>query len=81
MSVILDEKGENNAHAPQEQPFTGEKEDDYVNWKPGRQELMILICLAIVSVVVALDGTVLVPVLPVSRTVKILFNLVADMKL
>ncbi|KAJ5367215.1 major facilitator superfamily-domain-containing protein [Penicillium brevicompactum] len=64
MSVYLGEKAEKNAHATQELPFKGEEDDDYVSWKPGRQELMILGCLAIVSLVVALDGTVLVPVLP-----------------
>lgn len=67
MSVYLGEKAEKNVHATQELPFKGEEDDDYVSWKPGRQELMILGCLAIVSLVVALDGTVLVPVLPVSR--------------
>ena len=67
MSVYLGEKAEKNAHATQELPFKGEEDDDHVSWKPGRQELMILGCLAIVSLVVALDGTVLVPVLPVSR--------------
>ena len=34
-------------------------------WKPGPGEWLILICLAIVSLVVALDATILVPVLPV----------------
>lgn len=66
MSVYLGEKAEKNAHATP-LPFNGDEDDDYVSWKPGRQELMILGCLAIVSLVVALDGTVLVPVLPVSR--------------
>jgi hypothetical protein len=34
-------------------------------WKPGPGEWAILTCLAIVSLVVALDATILVPVLPV----------------
>lgn len=34
-------------------------------WKPGPGEWAILACLAIVSLVVALDATILVPVLPV----------------
>lgn len=67
MSVLLDEKLGDVPHTPRESSLDVEEEDDFVNWKPGRQELMILGCLAIVSLVVALDGTVLVPVLPVSR--------------
>ena len=35
-------------------------------WKAGRREWMIIIVLAIVSLMVALDATILVPVLPVS---------------
>jgi hypothetical protein len=34
-------------------------------WKPGRGEWLILICLTILSLVVSLDATILVPVLPV----------------
>lgn len=35
-------------------------------WKAGRDEWLIIIVLAIVSLMVALDATILVPVLPVS---------------
>ncbi len=35
-------------------------------WKAGRDEWMVIIVLAIVSLMVALDATILVPVLPVS---------------
>ena len=42
------------------------EDEDYLKWKPAREELLILACLAIVSLVVALDATILVPVLPVS---------------
>ncbi len=35
-------------------------------WKAGRDEWMIIVVLAIVSLMVALDATILVPVLPVS---------------
>lgn len=36
-------------------------------WKAGRKEWMVIIVLAIVSLMVALDAIILVPVLPVSR--------------
>lgn len=39
-------------------------------WKAGRKEWMIIIVLAIVSLMVALDATILVPVLPVSASKK-----------
>ncbi len=35
-------------------------------WKAGRNEWMIIIDLAIISLMIALDATILVPVLPVS---------------
>jgi len=35
-------------------------------WKAGKQEWLIVICLATVSLMVALDATIVVPVLPVS---------------
>ena len=36
-------------------------------WRAGKSEWMIIIVIAIVSLMVALDATILVPVLPVSR--------------
>lgn len=39
-------------------------------WKAGRNEWMIIIVLAIVSLMVALDATILVSVLPVSASKK-----------
>ena len=39
-------------------------------WKAGKKEWMIIIVLAIVSLMVALDATILVPVLPVSALEK-----------
>ena len=35
-------------------------------WKPQMQENLIMLCLSVVSLVVALDATILVPALPVS---------------
>lgn len=35
-------------------------------WKPNKQEWTIMVTIAVVSLMVALDATVLVPVLPVS---------------
>lgn len=40
------------------------------DWKAGRAEWMIIIVIAIVSLMVALDATILVPVLPVSASRK-----------
>lgn len=42
----------------------GEKEE--VDWKPGKQEYAVMLTLAIISLMVALDATILVSVLPVS---------------
>lgn len=41
---------------------TPEAED----WKPGPKEYALMITLSIISLMVALDATILVPVLPVS---------------
>lgn len=46
--------------------LTGETIPVEQAWKAGRKEWMIIIVLAIVSLMVALDATILVPVLPVS---------------
>lgn len=37
-------------------------------WKPSRNELLVMISLSFISLMVALDATVLVTVLPVSTT-------------
>src|SRR5947209_5724729 len=37
------------------------------DWRPSRGEWLMVICFMIVSLVVALDATILVPVLPVRR--------------
>lgn len=37
-----------------------------VEWKPGKKEYAVMITLAIISLMVALDATILVSVLPVS---------------
>lgn len=49
------------ASNPKEKPIPSEQA-----WKAGREEHMIITVLAIVSLMVALDATILVPVLPVS---------------
>ncbi|KAN0096545.1 putative efflux pump antibiotic resistance protein [Hyaloscypha variabilis] len=44
----------------------GDTENENIaKWKAGRQEWSIVACLLIINVVVALDGTILVPVLPI----------------
>jgi hypothetical protein len=39
---------------------------NFTDWKPGRQEWMVIWTLSLISVVVALDSTILVTALPVS---------------
>lgn len=39
-------------------------EEDELEWKLGRQELLVMISLMLVSLIAALDATILVPVLP-----------------
>lgn len=80
MSVLQAEQVELQAghQQPQISTVAGEDEEDFLNWKPGREELIILACLAIVSLVVALDGTVLVPVLPVGSHSNTLASFVSD---
>lgn len=46
----------NDVEAVQEQP---------VEWKAQKQEYLVMITLAVVSLMVALDATILVPILPV----------------
>jgi hypothetical protein len=41
----------------------GEKAE--VEWKPGKQEYAVMLTLAVISLMVALDATILVSVLPV----------------
>ena len=52
---------------PENQASTSRLSD--TEWKAGRDEWMIIIVIAIVSLMVALDATILVPVLPVSPLV------------
>ena len=40
-------------------------ERDQADWKPGKQEFAVMLTLAFISLMVALDATILVSVLPV----------------
>jgi hypothetical protein len=42
------------------------KDEDWAEWSPGRQEWMVMATLALISLIVALDATILVSALPVS---------------
>jgi hypothetical protein len=42
-------------------------QDGGAEWKPGKQEYAVMITIAVVSLMVALDATILVPVLPVRK--------------
>lgn len=50
-----------------EDTSTAITEESVPEWKIGRQEALIMISLIVVSLIAALDATVLVPVLPVSK--------------
>ena len=55
---------------PQTEPTMSKDEEalesEIADWKPHRQEYSVMITLALISLMVALDSTILVPVLPVS---------------
>ncbi|KAH8695198.1 major facilitator superfamily domain-containing protein [Talaromyces proteolyticus] len=55
----------NRSSRPPEFPAS---EEGHLNWKVGREEISILACLAIISLMVALDATIISPVLPVLST-------------
>ncbi len=40
-----------------------------VEWKPGKKEYAVMLTLALISLMVALDATILVSVLPVSNCI------------
>ena len=50
-----------------ERPSTPVVQEPVPEWKLGRQEILIMMALMVVSLTAALDATVLVPVLPVSK--------------
>jgi hypothetical protein len=50
-----------------------EKEDPLATWKPRKQEWLIMISLSLLSLMVALDATILVSVLPVCIIFIVLF--------
>jgi hypothetical protein len=81
MASLMEKPEDKSGHSQQSLPISDASEDEFENWKAGRQQLMILGCLAIVSLVVALDGTVLVPVLPVSDNCLIIPESITNMKL
>ncbi|KAI9773732.1 MAG: hypothetical protein M1839_002030 [Geoglossum umbratile] len=58
----LDEPEDLKAGKPEiEEPL---REEDWAEWSPGFQERMVMATLALISLIVALDATILVPVLP-----------------
>ena len=61
---VLRRDGETGSMAgPQlEQGLTGDADD----WKPGKKEYAVMLTIALISLMVALDATILVSVLPVS---------------
>ena len=55
-----------------ENTSTAVTREPVLEWKLGRKEALIVLSLMIVSLVAALDATVLVPVLPVSKLMHVL---------
>ena len=51
--------------APVETPEADNGKEN-LDWKPSTREWLVILCLCIVSLVVALDFNILAPVLPVS---------------
>jgi hypothetical protein len=45
-----------------------------VEWKPGKKEYAVMLTLAVISLMVALDATILVSVLPVSGEQSLAFQ-------
>lgn len=64
MALDISEKQLNAEEGSAEQ-LSVDQEPKGSDWKPGKAEWLILICLALLSLVVSLDATILVPVLPV----------------
>ncbi|KAJ5718046.1 MFS general substrate transporter [Penicillium malachiteum] len=59
----------NQLHVSQEiDPNAVEASIQESRWKPGHREWLIITCCCIIAIVVALDATILVPLLPVSMT-------------
>jgi hypothetical protein len=72
------EKGSSPPEQDQEQRQTQEEEE---SWKPGNKEWLIMITLAIASLTVALDATILVAVLPVCVKALLLLELANPFRL
>lgn len=53
----------------------GRKQDNESEWRPGKQEYAVMITIAVVSLMVALDATILVPVLPVCHIFSQLYHI------
>lgn len=62
--VEIEKQGRMDITVTDIEATTAEKEEKVSEWKPRRQEWMVMITLAIISLMVALDATILVPVLP-----------------
>ena len=61
-------EGSNLAMENREYPVMGRNtglEREPAHWKPGKQEYAVMLTLALISLMVALDATILVSVLPV----------------
>jgi len=43
--------------------------DEDASWRPGRAEILIVVLLAVLNLMIALDATIVVPALPVRTTV------------
>ena len=53
-------------------------EPEFEDWKPGKQELAVMGTLAVISLMVALDATILVSVLPVRMFISVTDEEITD---
>lgn len=53
--------------------ITHGKQSSDTEWKPGKQEYAVMVTIAVVSLMVALDATILVPVLSVGYALPICY--------
>jgi hypothetical protein len=70
-TVTVSEKSTSLNGDNQKDIEAGETEDTLPQWKPQKSEWLIMITLSLMSLMVALDATILVSVLPVSVLISV----------
>ena len=69
MSVSIEDKSKASVTIGAEAIYSSNQSlvqrDQDASWRPGRAEILIVVLLAVLSFMVALDATIIVPALPV----------------